>query len=71
MVDAKLLREKISKNNMTVSDVASKMGIDKATLYRRIADPESFTIGEALKITEILDLSHAESAAIFFANAVA
>jgi plasmid maintenance system antidote protein VapI len=56
---------------MTVSDIAAAMGVDKATIYRRIAAPESFTIGEALRITEILDLPHSESTAIFFAEEVA
>lgn len=71
MVDTTKLRKCITDKNMTVSDLALAMGIDKATLYRRIAQPKSFTIGEALRITEILDLSHAESAAIFFADGVA
>ena len=56
---------------MTVADVAKEMSIDKATLYRRMSAPESFTIGEALKIAEILGLPHIESAAIFFAEHVA
>lgn len=71
MVDTTKLRKYISKRDMTVSDLALAMGIDKATLYRRIAQPKSFTIGEALRITEILDLSHVEAAAIFFAEEVA
>ena len=71
MVNTTLLRKRIDDRNMTISDVAAAMNIDKATLYRRIAAPESFTIGEALKITEILDLPHSESAAIFFSNTVA
>lgn len=71
MVDTVLLRRKISERNMTVSDVAAAMNIDKATLYRRIATPEGFTIGEVEKIAKILNLPHADSAAIFFASTVA
>ena len=56
---------------MNVSEVAAKMGVDKATLYRRIASGESFTIGEAEKITEILSLSHDEAVSIFFSHTVA
>jgi len=56
---------------MTVAEVAAKMGIDKATLYRRIVDGQTFTIGEADKITEILGLSPAESISIFFSHDVA
>lgn len=71
MVNTDLLREKINNRNMTISDVAAAMNIDKATLYRRIAAPESFTIGEALKISELLELPHADCIAIFFAQLVA
>ena len=71
LVNTELLREKIARRNMTVSDVAAEMNIDKATLYRRIAAPESFTIGEALKISELLELHHSDSIAIFFAQPVA
>lgn len=58
----------ITKKQTTVAEVAAKMGIDKATLYRRIADGQSFTIGEAGKISEALQLSHAESISIFLAT---
>ena len=71
LVDTVRLRKRITDQNMTVADVATKMNIDKATLYRRISAPESFTIGEVLKISEILGLPHKESAAIFFAEQVA
>lgn len=71
MVDTKLLREKIAKRNMTISDVAAQMNVDKATLYRRISSPETFTIGEVLEISKILNLPHADSIAVFFAQTVA
>ena len=71
MVDTAKLREKINNKNMSVADVAAAMNIDKATFYRRIAAPESFTIGEVLRLSEILNLPHAESTAIFFGNTVA
>lgn len=71
MVDTTLLRKKISDCNMNISDMAAAMNVDKATLYRRIAAPESFTIGEALKIAEILQLPHHDSVAIFFSDTVA
>ena len=71
LVNTVLLRKQLNKRSMTISDLAAAMGIDKATLYRRIAAPETFTIGEALKIARILNLPHADSTAIFFANEVA
>lgn len=68
MVNINMLRGKIVERGTNVSDVAEKMGIDKATLYRRIADGDAFTIGEAQKITDILSLSHDEAVAIFFSQ---
>lgn len=71
MVDTRLLRQKIDEKRTTISEIASKMGIDKATLYRRIANSETFTIGEVGMITEILNLSHDEAVSIFFSHSVA
>lgn len=71
MVNVDMLRGKIAERGMNVSEVSEKMGVDKATLYRRIADGESFTIGEARKIADILNLTHAEAVSIFFSQTVA
>ena len=71
MVDTQLLRSKIDDRRTTVSEIAAKMGVDKATLYRRIANSETFTIGEVGKITQILNLTHDEAVSIFFTNIVA
>jgi len=71
MVDIDKLRGKIVEKRMSVSDVARKMGVDKATLYRRFSDAQSLTIGEATKIAEILCLTNAEAVSIFFSDYVA
>lgn len=66
MVNTRLLRGKIEEKGMNISEVAAKMGVDKATLYRRIQNSETFTIGEVGKITEILRLTNEEAVSIFF-----
>lgn len=71
MVNTDMLRSKIAERRTNVSKVAERMGVDKTTLYRRIADSSSFTIGEVCKITEILELSHDEAVSIFFSRPVA
>ena len=71
MVDTQLLRDKIDSRMTTVSEIAAKMGVDKATLYRRIANSETFTIGEVGKIAKILNLTHDEAVSIFFNQGVA
>lgn len=71
MVDTMLLRKKILEKNTNVAEVACKMGIDKATLYRRIANSDTFTIGEVGKLVEALNLTHREAVSIFFNSDVA
>ncbi len=71
MVNVNLLKSKIVEKGMNVSKVAEAMGVDKATLYRRISDCTSFTIGEAEKIVCVLNLSHEEAISIFFASNIA
>ena len=68
MVNTAMLRGKIVERGLDVSRVAERMGVDKSTLYRRIADGDTFTIGEASEITKILALSHEEAVAIFFSQ---
>lgn len=66
MVNTDLLRSKIVERRTNIAAIATKMGVDKATLYRRIADSESFTIGEVKKLVQILKLTAAEAITIFF-----
>ena len=71
MVNTTLLRSAMVKKGTNVSEVAMQMGVDKATLYRRMADSGTFTVGEVEKLAKILDLSHDEAVSIFFAKTVA
>lgn len=71
MVNTNLLKGMIESKGTNVEDVAKRMGVDKSTLYRRIADGSTFTIGEVGKISEILELSHSEAISIFFSPTVA
>ena len=68
MVNVDLLKRKIAERRTNVTEIAADMGVDKATLYRRIADGSTFTIGEVGKITEILNLSHDEAISILEAK---
>lgn len=59
------LKGKIVEREMTMSDLAEKVGIDRATLYRKFNEFDKFTIGEALKIKTILNLSDTDAIEIF------
>ena len=72
MVNVNKLRGKIVEKNLSVDKLADEIGIDRATLYRRLnSGGENFLIKEADAITKILGLDCEEATAIFFAQYVA
>lgn len=71
LVNTNKLRGKIVECEMSVSDLAEAIGIDKATLYRKLNNSESFTIGDADSIASALNLSKEDAVAIFFGQYVA
>ena len=72
MVNVNKLKAKLMENGYNVETLAKKIGVDKATLYRRLNNNgESFTIGEADAISRELGLTGEEVNAIFFAQFVA
>ncbi len=60
------LRGKIVEKGINVEALANSINIDRATLYRKLNDGERFTIGEALRIKDALELTAEEACAIFF-----
>lgn len=72
MVNVNKLKGKIVELGRNVESVASAIGIDKATFYRKLAaNGETFTIGEADSIAKELGLTKDETNAIFFSQFVA
>ena len=71
MVNVNKLRAKIVEAGMNVEATAEKAGINKATLYRRLNNPEEITIGEADALVSALNLSCSDAVAIFFSQIVA
>lgn len=66
------LKGKIVENGLNVSQLASFIGIDKTTLYRKLtSNGDTLTISEAEKIARTLNLSMEDVNAIFFADFVA
>lgn len=60
------LRGKLAENEMNVGELANCIGVNRASLYRKLRAKENITIGEAKKIKEALSLSNAEAYEIFF-----
>lgn len=61
------LKAKIVENDMNIGKLAAELGVDRSSLYRKLNNCEKITIGEAVKIKEILSLSDTEAYDIFLA----
>lgn len=72
MVNILKLKAKLVENGRNVDYLASCLGLDRSTLYRRLGeDGQSFTVGEADKICQALNLTAEEANSIFFSQYVA
>lgn len=67
VADIKLLKKFMDEKKVTMHDLADGIGVDRATLYRKLAkEGSTFSIAEANKIRNYLNLSSADATRIFF-----
>ncbi len=66
-----LFEQKVTESPYTMDEIAWKMGINAATLYRKKTGISDFTRSEIQRIGEILSLSRDDVVAIFFADGLA
>lgn len=59
------LRGKIVENGMSVEGLARAIGIDRASMYRKLNNAEKITIGEAMKIINALSMDGQTAYEIF------
>ena len=72
MVNVNKLRGKIVENGLTIDEVADKMGINRATFYRKLnSGGKNFLIKDVDALVKISHLKSDEATAIFFAQYVA
>jgi len=72
IVNVNLLLGKLKERNMNVSELANRIGMHPAALYRRLdGGCEKMFMKEANLIVQELGLSTDEAMRIFFANFVA
>jgi hypothetical protein len=72
MINTELLKQTIFLKEKSIDDVATAIGIDKSTFYRRLASGgQDFSIAEVEGICNFLNLTKRERKSIFFANVVA
>lgn len=65
-MNAQLLKNKIKENGMNVETFASKIGINKSTMYRKLNLDIDTTVAEANEMKRVLSLSKEDAEAIFF-----
>ena len=72
MVNINKLRGRMVEHEVNADKMASLLGINRATFYRKMENAgEAFTIREVSIIAETLKLNLAELNAIFFDSSVA
>ncbi len=72
MVNVNRLKAKIVEMDTSVEEVSKKIGIDKATFYRKMAQGGgSFTVREVDTIAKELHMTKDEVNSIFFSQFVA
>lgn len=59
------LKGKIIEKGLNIEKVSNLIGMDKATFYRKLSNFERFTIGDALRIKDALELTDQEATDIF------
>ena len=67
MFNRALFQYAVDRKNMTMLSVADRLGVNPATLYRKVYGQSDFTRGEIQLLREILGLTVREADAIFFA----
>ena len=67
-MNANLLKSVMVKQGVSVDALADKVGINRATMYRKVNDLDKVKIGEAKKIKAALNLSDEDAIAIFLLN---
>lgn len=71
-VNINKLKGKIVENGMTIGALAEKIGVDRATLYRKMSNNgETMLVKDANSIVAALNLSIDDAVAIFFNQLVA
>lgn len=64
-MDINKLKGKIIEKNMNVEQLACAIGVHPSSLYRKLNNYEKITIGDAIKMKEVLSLNDNEAYQIF------
>lgn len=65
-MNGRKLKAKIVERGLTVEKFASLIDMTRSSLYRKLNNSTKMTIGEAVRIKEVLELTDEEASVIFF-----
>lgn len=65
-MNVKKLKSKLVERGMNVEQLAKKIGKDRSSLYRKLADNKRMTIKDAQDIKGVLNLTDNDASDIFF-----
>lgn len=68
--DYSLLRQRMKAYRFSVSQLASKAGMDRSSLSLRLNNRREFTQEDILKISNVLEINHDDLGAYFFKDCV-
>ena len=64
-MDLNKLKGKIVEKGWNIEMLAERIGVERSSMYRKLNNFEKITIGEAKKITAVLNLSDEDASSIF------
>lgn len=67
-LNSEMLKDTIADSGITITAIASKMGISRQSLYSKIDRKTDFTVSEISKLSAILNLDTQKRDCIFFGN---
>lgn len=70
MTNVELLKSMIAESGMTVTAIAKKSGIERATLYNRLKGIGEFTASEIVNLSNVLRLTKSDRDKIFLSSNV-
>jgi transcriptional regulator with XRE-family HTH domain len=71
-INKEILKARMEKRGVTVSDMASALEIDESTYYRKInSGGVNFSVKQVNEIAKVLNLSKKDCINIFFADKLA
>lgn len=66
-MNRELLEARIKECKLSVTRISKELGIDPSTYYRKVAaDGETFSVRQAKRLAELLNLTGKEAQEIFF-----